>query len=279
MAVSGIAAIDSTIMEVISAITTRTLIQESVALAMPALWNRSGEVMEGMDTLDMIELAELAVQTVDELGGEMTPQSISPTAAKLLLNQHKSVPFSITKRAALQSKIALVQKTVENGARSLAADVDDYVFAEAVSAAATTATVAGADGLADILAMKKAFDDANVPRFARCLVGSSEFINNKLLATNVVQKANEYGSADPLRRGFVAEAFGIQIFESNSSAIPNDGFLGMGAEAVAFARQRNMEFEEEKRVLAQRQDFAMTHLFGAKSTAASNPRIYVYNPA
>ncbi|HOP39386.1 MAG TPA: P22 phage major capsid protein family protein, partial [Candidatus Woesebacteria bacterium] len=278
MANTGVADVSATIQKVVSAVTTRTLIQESVALAVPGVWDRSNEVGPGMDRLDMIELASLSVQTVDETGAAMTPQTINPSAALLVLDQNKSVPFALTHRGQLQSKIALVSKTIENGARSLAADLDDYVFAQAVAAAATTITVAGADGLEDVRAAKKVFDDANVPRFSRAIVGSSEWINNKLLATNTVIRANEYGSNAPIRTGFVAELLGFMIFESNSSSIPNDGFLALGAEAVAFARQRSVSLESQVQVLSQKTDYALTHLFGAEATAASNPRIMVYDP-
>jgi hypothetical protein len=39
-----------------------------------------------------------------------------------------------------------------------------------------------------------------------------------------------------------------------------------------------MEFERENKVLEQREDYAMTHLYGVKSTAASNSRLFVYDP-
>lgn len=277
MAVSGIADVASTIQKVISALTTRTLIQESVALAMPGVWDRSAEVGPGMDRLDMIELAELAIQTVDETGAAMTPQTINPTAALLELNQHKSVPFSLTKRGDLQSKIQLVSRTVENAIRSLAADVDDYIFAEAVANAGTTTTVAAADGLAALLGMKVQFDSDNVPRMGRAAACSPVFMQ-ALLNSNSVVRANEYGSADPIRMGRVASVYGIDIYETSSSAVPADGFLGLGMEAVAFARQRSVEFEQQLQVLGQKTDYTVTHLFGAESTAASNPRIYVYDP-
>ena len=279
MAVSGISQVDLTIEEVISAITTQTLIQNSVALQIPGVWDRSGEVRPGMDTLDMIELAELAVQDVNEDGSAMTPQTISPAASKLELDNHKSIPFSITKRGDLQSKIALVQRTVANGARTLAAQVDDAIFAEAVSAAGTTETAPGTDGLADILLAKKAFDLADVPKEMRALVGAPEWINDKLLSTNTVIRANEYGSDAPIRTGFVASIYDFMIFESSSSSLPSDGFIAFGMEGLAFARQRAMEFESENKVLEQRIDYAMTHLYGVKSTAASNPRLFVFDPA
>jgi hypothetical protein len=279
MAVTGVSNVADTIEKVVSMLTTKTLIQNSVALAMPGVWDRSGEVRPGMDRLDMIELAALSIQTVDETGAAMTPQTITPSARQLSLNQHKSVPFSVTKRGELQSKIALVQKTIENGVRSLAADIDNYVFSVAVAAAGTTQTVAAADALEAIRGAAKAFDLANVPKEGRALVCSPGFLYDDLLANNNVIRANEFGSVEPIRMAAIASIYGILIFESSSSNIADDGFLAIGMESMAFARQRALSFESQEQVLNQKTDYALTHLYGAQSTAASNPRIYVYNPA
>ena len=279
MATTGIADAAPAIQTLVSALMTETLIQNSVALSVPGVWDRSGEVGPGMDQLDMILQDELAVQTVDETGAAMTAQSIVLNNAGLVLDQHKSIPFAITERASLQSKVDMLRKSIENGTRSLAADVDNYIFSQAVAASGTTNTVAGADGLADIRSAKKQFELDNVPVMGRAIIGSPEWINDKLLATNNVIRANEYGSDRPIRTGFVADVYGFMIFESSSASLPSDGFVAMGMEAVAFARQRAMEFQEQLQVLAQRRDYTLTHLFGAESTVASNPRIYTFDPA
>jgi hypothetical protein len=278
MAITGASDVASTIQKVVSALTTRTLIQESVALNIPGVWDRSGEVMEGMDRLDMIQLAELAVQDVNEAGGEMTPQTINPSSAMLLLDQHKSIPFALTSKGDIQSKIALVQRTVENGIRSLAAQVDDAIFAEAVANAGTTEIVAASDALAALLGAKQQFDEDNVPRMDRAVVLSPAFCA-LLLGTNNVIRANEFGSANPIQAARVANIYGMEVYESSSSSIPNDGFVAFGMEALAFARQRQVQFEQQRQVLAQKTDYTITHLYGVESTAASNPRIYVYDPA
>ncbi len=278
MAVSGITEVADTIQKVISAMTTRTLIQNSVALAIPGVWDRSGEVGPGMDRLDMISLAELAVQTVDESGAAMTPQTINPSAAQMLLDKHKSVPFSLTKRGELQSKIALVSRTVENGLRSLAAEIDDAVFSEGVANAGTTVTAAASDGLAALRGAAKQFDLDNVPKAGRAVVCSPGFLYDDLLSNNNVIRANEFGSAEPVRIAQIASIYGMAIFESSSSSIADDGFLAIGMEALAFARQRAVEFEEQNQVLNQKKDYAISHLYGTESTAASNPRLYVYDP-
>jgi len=279
MAVTGAPEVAAVIDKVISNILTNTLMQESVALAIPGIWDRSGEVGAGMDTLDMITVAELAEQAVNEDGTPMTPQTLNPSAESLLLNQHKSIPFSITKKGALQSKIALVSKAIEQGARTLAYGIDNYVFGLAVTEAGTTVTVAAADGLAAIREFAKAMDLAKVPKFGRAIAVSPGFLHDELLATSNVIKANEFGSSEPVKMGAVVTIYGVQVYESTSSNIPDDGFIGFGLEALAFARQRSLELESEAKVLEQRTDYAMTHLFGAKSTtAATNARIYVYNP-
>jgi len=280
MANTGVSDVTSTIQTVISELTTQTLIQESVALAMAGIWDRSGEVGPGMDTLDMILLSELAIQDVNEDGSAMTPQTITPVSAGLVLNQHKSVPFSITKRASLQSRIDLLARTVQNGLRSLAAQVDDYVFSECISNAGDTNVTAAADALEAIRLAAKYFDEQNVPKAMRTMVASPGFLWDDLLATNNVIRANEFGSSDPIRVSSVGNIFGIEVFESSSSSLPDDGFLALGMEACAFARQRAVSFSEQEQVLGERYDYTVTHLYGAKSTVATtNPRIYVYDPA
>lgn len=278
MANTGVADVASTIEKVVSALTTKTLIQESIAMNIPAVWDRSGEVREGMDRLDMISLAELAIQDVNEDGTDMVPQTINPSAALLELNRHKSIPFALTKRGDIQSKIALVQRTVENGIRSLVAEVDDAIFAEAVANAGTTDTVAGVDALAEVLKAKQQFDIDNVPMMGRALIVSPGYAA-KLLGTNNIIRANEFGSADAIQAARLTNLYGFEVYQSSSASLPDDGYLAMGEEALAFARQRAVQFEQQVQVLGQRTDYTVTHLYGVESSAASNPRIFVFDPA
>lgn len=278
MANTGASDVAVTIEKKVSTLLTKTLIQQSVGLAVPGVWDRSSEIGPGMDRLDMIGLAELTVQTVDETGAAMTPQTITPSAKQLELSSHESIPFAVTEKGLLQSKIALVSNTVENGVQSLAAAVDDFIFSQAIADAGTTETSAGTDALEEILAIKQNFDLANVPRMGRSIIGSPVWIR-RLLGTNNVIRANEFGNSDAIRMAKLTSIYGFDIFESSSSSIANDGFLALGMQAVAFARQRAMSFREQFQVLNQKTDYALTHLYGAESTAATNPRIYNFNPA
>lgn len=276
MAITGNADVGATIEQVVSTLTTQTLIQESIALG--AVRDFSALVGPGMDQLDIPLFNELSVQDVSEVGAEMTAQTISPVAASLLLDKHKAVPFSITSSARIESKLALVEEAVFNGGRSLAANIDDLIFGEVVSAAKTTETVAGTDALEEILRMKEQFDLDNVPRSMRYLVASPVWCR-RLLGTNNIIRADEYGSSDAIQNGLVTKIYGFNILESSSSALPADGFVGMHMEGIAFARQRAVTFEQERRVLAQKDDYVLVHKFGLKSTAVMNPRLYVFDPA
>lgn len=278
MAITGVTDVASTIEKVVSTFVTRTLIQESVALAMPGVVDLSAQVGPGMDRLDINLLTELAVQDVNEDGTEMVPQTISPSAAQLELSRHKSIPFSLTKRGDLQSKIQLVSRTVENGIRSLVAEVDDAIFAEAVANAGQTEIVAAADALAAILGAKLFFDQNNVPKMDRAVVGSPLYIQTLLQVNNVI-RANEFGNSNAIQNAALTNIYGMQIFESSSASLPNDGFLAIGMEGMYFARQRAVEFEQEIRVLAQKTDYTVTHLYGTEASTTANPRIYVYDPA
>jgi len=281
MANTGIAQVASTIQKVVSRTLTQTLIQDSVYLAMPGTWDRSGEVEPGMDRLDMHFLTEIDEQDVDETGIALTPATIMPNAAFLNLDQHKAIPFSVTKRGVLQSKIALVQQTITNGVKTLSHGIDNHGFSVAVAAALNTATTATADGLEALRQCAKVFDMENVPKQGRSVAVSPGFLHDDLLSTSNVIRANEFGSADPVRMGAVANIYGMMIYESTSASIPVGGFIATGMEAMAFARQKSLILETEKRVLNFKDDYALSHLFGSASTvegAASNPRIYVYAP-
>lgn len=266
----------STIQQIVSRQTTQTLIQESVAL--PIVRDMSSEVMMGMDRLDVNLYAELPVQSVDETGAAMVASTITTNAAQLLLDRHKSVAFSVTSLVNEQSKLNLVQDTIFNANRSLVAEVDDAIFAEASLSAANTITVTAADALAALLEAKKQFDLDKVPRSDR-FVAVSPVFSALLLGTNNVIRANEFGSADAIQNGYLSKIYNMTIVESPSASLPASGFIAMHREGIVFARQRAVQFEQQRQILEQRDDYTITHRYGIKSSAAANKRIFVYDPA
>jgi hypothetical protein len=254
----------------VSEIVTTTLIQESVAMGVMRQFPVSG----GMDRLDIPLFNSLPVQTITE-NSPMTEDTLTPSVAQLNLDQQKGIAWGISKRASVQQKIDSVAQAVRNGARELAAEVDDYCFGLMVAGAGDTKGLAAdyaGDALAAIAGSKKLMDEANVQRFDRYLIASPGFCQ-ELLANNSVINAEKYGSEAPIQAGFVARIFGFTIVESSSSSLPAGGFIACQMEAAAFARQINPMLLREEKALAVKDEYSLSHLYGAVLTETGSNRI------
>jgi len=229
----------------VSGVLSTTLIQESVSLG--SVDDRSSEVGPGMDRLDIALMNELAIQDVSE-SSDVTPQSITPSEFQLELNRHKSVPWSLSDRASEQSKINVVTRAVMNGARTMAAEIDDFNF-----------------GLIDAGASSRVALTGNVPKTDRFIAASPAFIKS-LLDQNTIVNANQYGSMEARQAGYVDRIFGFTILESSSANIVEDGFQAYHREAVAFARQIAVSLKSEYKVLGHKWDYSLSHLYGAVFT-------------
>jgi hypothetical protein len=261
----------------VSSIVTETLIQESVAL--PTMMDLSSQVGPGMDRLDVPLFNELAAQDVSE-SAAMTAQVINPSAAQLSLDQHKAIPFSITRRAGTQSKVALVPEALRNGARTLAAAVDDFMFGLIDAGTATAGPdhrqALTADPLADIVLAKRLLDEANVPRGNRYLAASPGFCQ-ALLGTSNIIRAQDYGSSQPIQNGYVGSVYGFMIVETSSSSIIDDGFQAYHMDAAYFARQIQPELRVEEKALEMRDDYVLSHLYGGVYSDSSGVRSVVFD--
>lgn len=279
MAITQTSDVSGSIESVVSTILTETLIQKSVTLGSMAVRDFSVMVRPGMDQVDIPLLNELSIQDVSETA-EVTPQTITSAEAQLVLNRHKSVPFSLSDRVAVQSKIALVQEAVKNGAMSLAAEIDNHILGLIDAGASTGApdhrVALTANPLEDITAAKKLLDDQDVPSEMRTIFASPGFIK-ALLDDNTIVNANQYGSAEAQRNGFVTRLFGFDVLESSSSSITGDGFFACGKDVIAFARQIQPKFERERKVLGHRDDYSLSHLYGSIATQGSDVRMVVFD--
>lgn len=262
----------------ISTIVTNVLIQESVAL--PTVTDRTSEVGPGIDRLDINLFTELAVQDVLEAGA-MTAQTINPGAAQLALDRHKAIPFSISRRAGQQSKIALVPEALRNGARTLAAEIDDHIFSLIDANASTGAPdhrlpLTASQPLTDLANAKKLLDDQNVPKSQRFVAASPGFVQSLLGDSNVIN-VDKYGAEDPIMNGFVTRVYGFNLVESSSASIVNDGFQAYHKETISFARQIMPEIRQEEKALEMRDDWVLSHLYGAIASDSSGVRAVVYD--
>jgi hypothetical protein len=271
MAISTSTDVAAVIETRVSTIVPETLIQEAVM--MMAVKDYSAEIGPGMDQLDIPLFNELAVQSVTE-GTDLTPQTINPAQASLVLDRQRAIPFAITDRGSIQAKARLVDEAVKNGARSLAAEIDDDMIGLAVANAANNIATT-ASPLADMANAKALLDAANVPKFDRFAVCSPGFVQ-ALLGDNNIIRANEYGATSPIQAGQFGNIYGFTLLESSSSGLANDGFIAMQRDALAFGRQIQPKFERERRVLGLKDDYVLSHLYGGIATDSSGVRVVDY---
>lgn len=246
---------------------TETLIQNSVMMG--AVRDFSGLVGPGMDRLDIPNYTELAVQDVSETV-EMTPQDPTIAVDQLDLDLHKSIPFALSDKASLQAKLNIVADIVNNAGKSLAADVDNQLIAEIAAGVSTAAPdhrlalTANPDD--DIRTARRLLNVANVPMQDRFLLISPVFEEAMLGVAGFVE-TDKYGSSEPIMNGEIGRVFGFRVLMTTSAQAElgtDGGFMAFHRSSIGFARQMAMKFERERNVLAQRDEYALTHLYGVQ---------------
>lgn len=277
MAITEKSNVSNTIEKRVSEIITETLIQDSVML--PNVMDRSSEVGPGMDRLDVPLLNALALQDVNNDGTAVTAQTITSQVGQLALDQFKTYAFSIPDIVQVQSKVALVQEQIKNGARVHAAEIDDQLLATAAAAVSDAApdhllALDGSDALVDLRAAKKLFDEANVPKQDRKWVASPGWME-KLFSSNNIIRANEFGSREGIAGGMVARIYGFEILESSSDELPADGYISYHKSTLHFARQIMPRFKREEKILEHREDYSLSQLYGTSNADPSGVRIVV----
>lgn len=272
MAVTSVSNVSFNIQDVVSAIVTEELIQNSVLL--PSVVDRSAEVGIGMDRLSIPRFDKLTLQAVSETA-EVTPQTITGAQSELILNQHFSYPFSIGDKVMTQSKADLVAEAVRNGARVHAAGVDNFMIS--LMAAAGDAQTATASAINDITLARQLLTSSFNPLSERYLLVGPEY-ETLLLRENSFINAEKYGSVQPVQVGEIGRIFGFTVIVSASPEIPAGGFLAYHRMGSHFARQIAPKFESERRVLGHRNDYSLSQIYGGVCVDDAASRILVFSP-
>jgi hypothetical protein len=256
----------------VSEIVTETLIQNAIMLG--AVKDFTAQVSAGMDRLDVPLFNALAVQDVIE-NANMTPQSIVLQTAQLSLNRHKSIPFAISDKASIQSKAMLVSEAVKNGAKSLSAEVDNYLLG-LIDANASQRFALSLNALEDIAKAKRVLDVQNTPKVGRYLVASPLFIEALLKNSGIID-ADKFGNSEPKQAGYITRIYGFTVLESSSASIIDGGFQVFCQDAIGFARQIAPKFESQRQVLGQKTDYALTHMYGGINLDPAGLRMAVFD--
>jgi hypothetical protein len=205
----------------------------------------------------------------------MTPQSIVLQTAQLSLNRHKSIPFAISDKASIQSKAMLVSEAVKNGAKSLSAEVDNYLLG-LIDANASQRFALSLNALEDIAKAKRVLDVQNTPKVGRYLVASPLFIEALLKNSGIID-ADKFGNSEPKQAGYITRIYGFTVLESSSASIIDGGFQVFCQDAIGFARQIAPKFESQRQVLGQKTDYALTHMYGGINLDPAGLRMAVFD--
>ena len=271
MAVTAVSNVSFNIQDVVSSIVTEELVQSAVLL--PSIMDRSGEVGIGMDRLSIPRFDALTLQAVSETA-EVVAQTITGAQSELVLNQHFSYPFAIGDKVMSQSKADLVSEAVRNGAKVHAAGIDNYLLG--LMAAAGTQLDFSASAVNDITQARNQLNKFNSMMGDRYLVVSPDY-ESLILRENSFINAEKYGSAQAVQAGEIGRLFGFTVLVSNSAAIPAGGFIAYHKSSTHFARQIAPKFETERKVLAHRDEYSLSQLYGGICVDDSLERIIVFN--
>ncbi|MFC8124662.1 P22 coat protein - protein 5 domain protein [Streptomyces sp. NPDC057302] len=228
--------------------------RKELVYAGPRVVNRDyeGEISEAGDTVRITSVSRPAIGNYVPGTTVITPEKLTTGQRTLVVDQSKYWAFSIDDVDKRQAKSALIPQAMSEAAYGLADTVDQYVaglytqiaagnFLNLVGSPIDTYT-APTDAYDKVLVpLRTRLTKANVPKAGRYVVVSAEFYASLLLDSRFI-KADEAGTDQGLRNGFVGRAAGFDIYESNNVPNPSGDTQVITAgtnAAITFAEQIN----------------------------------------
>jgi hypothetical protein len=220
------------------------------SLVYEALVNRDyeGEIAEYGDTVRITNIGRPTIWNYTPNQSIPAAEQVNDAQRTLVVDQAKGFNFAVDDIDKRQARGNVVTQSMTEAAYGLANQVDQYISAFYTSiqsanqlGAKTVSSAANAtDALSNVLIpMKVRLDKANVPTQGRVAIVSPDF-HGALLQDNRFLRANESGTTDSLRNGFVGRAVGFDILLSNQTPTTTgtDSVIIAGTNAaITFAEQ------------------------------------------
>lgn len=199
------------------------------SLVYGSLCNRDyeGEISGYGDTVHITSIAAPTITPYVKDNDLANVQALTDAERNLVIDQAQSFNFQIDDIDQRQARSggALMDEASAEAAYALADVADQFLSTRmAVSAGiaslgtvdASSAATAVYDSL--LVKVRTALQKANVPSAGRFIVLDSDTMEKLLLDARFI-KANEAGTSDALRNGFVGRAAGLDIFESPNNTV------------------------------------------------------------
>lgn len=186
-----------------------------------------GEISDFGDTVHITSIAAPTIGTYTKDTNLSDPEALTDSARTLVIDQSKSFNFQIDDIDDRQSRNggALMDEASAEAAYALA-DVADQFLATTLATGSGIASLGTIDASATatnmydllLVPVRTALQKAKVPTAGRFIVLDSDSMGKLLLDSRFI-KANEAGTPDALRNGFVGRAAGLDILESPNSSV------------------------------------------------------------
>jgi len=223
-------------------------LKKTLTFGSPAVVNRNyeGEITGGGDTVRIVSITRPTVATYTKDSTTITPQVLTDAARALVIDQSKYFAFDIDDidQAQVRNAGALMSEAADEAAYALAETADEFVAglytgADSANQISTTSITSADLAVTGVINLKKKLDEANVPQQGRYIVIPPWYLA-LLLASPLLVRVNESGTADGLRNGMIGRIFGFDVYVSNNCVnVTGDDYIvqaGVPA-AITFAEQ------------------------------------------
>ena len=209
-----------------------------------------GEIANAGDTVRITSISDPTIGTYVPNSTTIVPEELTDAQRTLVIDQAKYFAFKVDDVDRRQAAGDVMTEAMSRAAYKLADTVDQFIaglYTGIVagnvlgSTGAPIDTYTTANDAYDkvLVPLRTALKKANVPTAGRYAIVSPEMMGSLLRDSRFI-KANESGSTDALRNGFVGRAAGFDIYESNNVPVPSGDTqvitAGVSA-AITFAEQ------------------------------------------
>jgi len=267
MAINDSTSTAAVIQKVVSGIVQETLLQESILI--PSIWDKTSEVGPGMGSLEIPRFSALTPATITE-GTPLVSQVATIVTDKLLLNVNNAIYWSVSDRADIQSKVAITVQLVKDGAKALAATIDNTILAQLLLASAAAPdhrvqfanTTTNTIQVTDIAEARKLLNMQRVPMGDRYLLIPPAQEKAMLVLADFIDAA-KYGNPDAIQNGEIGRVLGFKVLVSTAASLVDASFVAYHKSAVAYASQISAKFDTIRNVPLVADDYALSQLFGS----------------
>lgn len=189
----------------------------------------------------------------------------------ILLDKWKNLAYAVPDRLKIQSSVPLEAELAKQAGKDFALYMDSEVVAQyqalpnsiVMTGAIDSVTGNATLSLSDITEGRRQLDLQNVDKQGRYLIISPSQEKAMLNIDNFI-KADEYGSREALLNGEVGRVFGMPVIVSNN--MNQDEAFMVQKECVAYAIQKNVEFETERHVKTKKTTYSYFAGWGLTTT-------------